>query len=398
MADVAHLDLDLTEPGFFLRSDYFEVLADLRTQAPLYRTRDGSWAVTRYEDIRSISRDPDRFVSGRGVLINDPLRSDGSGGLNTFSILHLDPPLHAVYRKVVNRQFTPRAVGHLEGAIRRTVTEVMDTVVPDEPVDGVDALAAVVPIAVIAELFGVGGADRDVFRRWSDAIIAAPDQAGSPESAAELGQMAEFLMAHIDSPATDGNHLLEVLKATELEGRPLNRVEIMGFCMTLLVAGNETTRTLITGGMEALHWQPDQRTDLADDPSLLPMAVEELLRWVTPIQAFGRTAVVDLELGGEKVSEGDFLVMLYASGNRDEAVFGPTAAQLDVRRPVTPTHLAFGFGEHLCLGAALARLEARIFFEELLSRYPTYALVGDVEYVRSTLVRGASRMPLVLAP
>jgi cytochrome P450 len=398
MADVADLDLDLTQPGFFLRTDYFDVLADLRNQAPAFRTRDGSWAVTRYDDIRSISRDPDRFVSGRGVLINDPMRSDGSGGLNTFSILHLDPPVHALYRKVVNRQFTPRAVGHLQETIRTTVTEVLDTVVSDEPVDAVDALASVVPIAVIAELFGVGDADREIFRRWSDAIIASPDQTQTPESAVELGQMAEFLMAHIDSPATDGNELLEILKRTELDGRPLNRVEIMGFCMTLLVAGNETTRTLISGGLDVLYQDPDQRADLAANLALLPTAVEELLRWVTPIQAFGRTAVVDLELGGEEISAGDFLIMLYASGNRDEAAFGPTAAQLDVHRPLTPTHLAFGFGEHLCLGAALARLEARIFFEELLARYPTYELVGVVEYVRSTLVRGAAHMPLVLAP
>jgi cytochrome P450 len=398
MADVANLDLDLTEPGFFLRPDYFEVLADLRRQAPFLRTLDGSWAVTRYDDIRSISRDTDRFVSGRGVLINDPMRSDASGGLKTFSILHLDPPLHSVYRKMVNRQFTPRAVSHLEATIRRTVTEVLDTVVSDEPVDGVDAIASVVPIAVIAELFGVGDADREVFRRWSDAIIAASDQHDSSESAVELGQMAEFLMAHIDSPATDGNDLLDVLKGTELEGRPLNRLEIMGFCMTLLVAGNETTRTLISGGMEVLHQQPDQRADLVDDPSLLPIAIEELLRWVTPIQAFGRTAVVDVEIGGKQIHAGDFLVMLYASGNRDEEVFGPSAAQLDIRRPVLPTHLAFGFGEHVCLGASLARLESRVFFEEFLARYPKFDVVGEVEYVRSTLVRGAARMPLVLAP
>jgi cytochrome P450 len=398
MADVADLRLDLARPGFYLRPDYFDVLADLREQAPVYRTLDGSWAVTRYDDIRSISRDPDRFASGRGVLINDPLRSDGSGGLNTFSILHLDPPVHALYRKIVNRQFTPRAVGRLEGTIRRTVTEVLDDVVPDEPVDAVDALASVVPIAVIAELFGVGDADRELFRRWSDAIIASPDQADSAESPPEVGQMAEFLVAHIDSPSTEGNDLLEILKSTELEGRPLNQLEIMGFCMTLLVAGNETTRTLMTGGMEALHERPDQRAVLAHDLSLLPTAVEELLRWVTPIQAFGRTAVVDVELSGQKVPAGGFLVMLYASGNRDEAVFGPTAAQLDVRRPVSPTHVAFGFGEHLCLGAALARLEARVYFEELLSRYPMYELVDQPEYVRSTLVRGAVRMPLVLAP
>ena len=398
MADVADLRLDLTRPGFYLRPDYFDVLADLREQAPVYGTLDGSWAVSRYDDIRTISRDPDRFVSGRGVLFNDPMRSDGGGGLNTFSILHLDPPVHAAYRKVVNRQFTPKAVGRLEGTIRRTVTEVLDTIVPDEPVDAVDTLASIVPIAVIAELFGVGDADREMFRRWSDAIIASPDQADAPESAPQVGQMAEFLVTHIDSAATEGNDLLDVLKRTELDGRPLSRLEIMGFCMTLLVAGNETTRTLISGGMEALHQRPDQRADLAHDLSLLPGAVEELLRWVTPIQAFGRTAVVDVELGGQMVPAGDFLVMLYASGNRDEAVFGPTAGQLDVRRPVTPTHVAFGFGEHLCLGAALARLEARLFFEALLSRYPTYELVDRPEYVRSTLVRGAARMPLVLAP
>jgi cytochrome P450 len=209
--------------------------------------------------------------------------------------------------------------------------------------------------------------------------------------------MTNFLMAHVDSPESQDNSLLALLKSADLDGRPLSRLEIMGFCMTLLVAGNETTRTLISGGLEALHQHPDQRAQLVEDAALLPGAVEELLRWVTPIQAFGRTAVVDVELGGHRIPAGDFLVMLYASGNRDESVFGPTADRLDIGRSVTPTHVAFGFGEHLCLGAALARLEARVFFEELLVRYPAYELVGPVEYVSSTLVRGASRMPLILS-
>ena len=398
MVAVTELRLDLTEPGFYLRPDYYDVLAALRAEAPAFRTEDGSWAVTRYDDIRAISRDPGRFRSGRGVLINDPMRSDGSGGLNTFSILHLDPPVHALYRTIVNRQFTPKAVGRLEPTIRDTVRSVLDATPPDRPVDGVDALASVVPIVVIAELFGVGHADREMFRRWSDAIIAAPDAGGDQATAAEFGQMAEFLMTHIGSPATEGNDLLRILTSAELEGRPLNRAEVMGFCMTLLVAGNETTRTLISGGMEALHQHPGQRAALATDPSTLPGAVEELLRWVTPIQAFGRTAVTDVELGGERIGPGDFVIMLYASGNRDDTVFGPTAATLDVHRAVSPTHVAFGFGEHLCLGAALARLEARVFFEELLGRYPHYDLVGPVEYLRSTLVRGAVRMPMVLSP
>jgi len=397
LADLADLQLDLTRPGFYLRPDYFEVLATLRDQAPVFPTVDGSWAVTRYEDIRTVSRDPERFVSGRGVLINDPLRAEGSDGLGAFSILHLDPPVHALYRKVVNRQFTPKAVGSLEGAIRRTVTEVLDASPGREPIDGVDDIASVIPIAIIAELFGVGDADREAFRRWSDAIIASPDQGEAPGTPDELGQMAAFLMAHVDSPATDGNDLLAILKSAELDGRTLTRLEIMGFCMTLLVAGNETTRTLLSGGMEALYHHPDQRSRLADGSVPLSGAVEELLRWVTPIQAFGRTAAVDVELGGRPVAAGDFVVMLYASGNRDESVFGPTADRFDVGRPVTPTHLAFGFGEHLCLGAALARLEARVFFEELLARYPDYELTGPTEYVASTLVRGAARMPLVLS-
>jgi len=397
MAAAIDLQLDLTRPGFYLRPDYFDVLAELRRSAPVHRALDGSWAVSRYDDIRTISRDPDRFVSGRGVLINDPMRSDG-GTLNTFSILHLDPPVHTLYRKIVNRQFTPRAVSRLESTIRHTVASVLDDTVPERPIDGVDDLAAVVPIAVIAELFGVGDADRAVFRRWSDAIIAAPDADASGPGPEELGQMAEFLLARVDSASSGDDTLLGVLNAAELDGRPLSRVEIMGFCMTLLVAGNETTRTLISGGIEALHQHPAQRQLLAEDPSLLPAAVEELLRWVTPIQAFGRTAVVDVELSGVRVPAGDFVVMLYASGNRDESVFGPTVAQLDVCRPVSTTHLAFGFGEHLCLGAALARLETRVFFEELLRRHPRYALAGDVDYVRSTLVRGAVRMPIVLDP
>ncbi len=397
MADWAYPKLDLTRPGFFLQPDYFDILATLRDRSPVHPTADGSWAVSRYEDIRTISRDPARFTSGRGVLINDPMRGAGSEGLGAFSILHLDPPLHAVYRKIVNRQFTPKAVGYLEEMVRKTVSDVLDASPAREPIDGVNDIAAVVPIAVIAELFGVGDADRQEFRRWSDAIIAAPDQESADASAGDLHQMTDFLLHHVDSPDGEANGLLALLKTADLDGRPLSRLEIMGFCMTLLVAGNETTRTLLSGTMEALHEHPEQRAQLAADPSLLPGAIEEFLRWVTPIQAFGRTAAVDVELGDRHIPAGDFLVMLYASGNRDAAAFGSTADRLDVVRPVTPTHVAFGFGEHLCLGAALARLEARVFLEELLRRFPEYEVVGPVDYVRSTLVRGASRMPLQLS-
>jgi cytochrome P450 len=389
--------ITLTTPGFFLRPDYHEVLAALRRHSPVHRTEDGLLAISRYEDVRSISRDPTRFVSGRGVLINDPLRDREGTGMNTFSILHLDPPLHATYRTLVNRQFTPRAVDRLRERTRQVIAHVLDRVPDDRTVDFVEEVAAPIPIAVIAEMFGIAVSDRAQFRRWSDAVIESTDRS-ERERAAELSEMANFLMEHVDSPETESNDLLGLLKTSALGDRPLSRTEIMGFCMTLLVAGNETTRTLITGGVEALARHPAERSQLLADPTLLPGAVEEMLRWVTPIQAFGRTAVVDVEIAGTPVDAGEFVVLLYASANRDEEVFGPTADRFEVARPHLPTHLAFGFGEHVCIGASLARLEARLFFEELLARFPAFALDGEPTYTPSTLVSGVSRLPVRLAP
>jgi cytochrome P450 len=286
-------------------------------------------------------------------------------------------------------------VDRLRDRIRQVVTDVLDAVPTDRTVDFVDAVAAPIPIAVIAEMFGVPVSDRALFRRWSDAVIESTDRSDE-ERADELGQMAAFLMDHIDSPMTESNDLLSLLRSCSLDGRPLNRTEIMGFCLTLLVAGNETTRTLITGGVEALGRHPDQRDRLLGDPALMAGAVEEMLRWVTPIQAFGRTAAADTEVAGTAVAEGEFVVLLYASANRDETVFGPTADRFDVARPHLPTHLAFGFGEHVCIGASLARLEARVFFEEWLARFPDFALEGSPTYTNSTLVSGARIMPVRL--
>ncbi|MGO9743274.1 MAG: cytochrome P450 [Roseiarcus sp.] len=277
------------------------------------------------------------------------------------------------------------------------MTGVLRSVPTDTAIEFVDAVAAPVPITVIAEMFGVAGADRALFRRWSDAVIESTDRTAD-EQANELAEMASFLMEHINSPRTDSNDLLALLKGSSLEGRPLSQAEIMGFCLTLLVAGNETTRTLISGGVEALARHPDQRDRLVADPTLVPGGLEEMLRWVTPIQAFGRTAVVDVEIGDRTVGAGEFIVMLYASANRDDTIFGPSADRFVVSRPSLPTHLAFGFGEHVCIGASLARLEARIFFEELLAHFPSFELSGEPTYTSSTLVRGARAMPVVLAP
>ena len=202
-------------------------------------------------------------------------------------------------------------------------------------------------------------------------------------------------MEHIEAKkANPGDDVVSILVGAEVDGRSLDRDELLIFLLSLLVAGNETTRTLISGGALALFEHADQRADMVADPSLIPSAVEECLRWVTPIQAFARTVTADTVIGGVEVKALDYLVMLYASGNRDEHAFGPTADVFDIRREANPPHLAFGFGEHLCLGAALARMEARILFEELLARHPDYVVAGEPEWVASSLVRGMHTMPL----
>jgi cytochrome P450 len=352
------------------------------------------WAVARYDDVRAVSRDPERFCSGQGVLLHDPKRD---GAELPGSILHMDPPQHAEWRKVGSRWFTPRAAARLEQRVRAVVGEVLDEVTPGEPIDVVDAVTAPIPVLVIAELLGLGDADRSDLRRWSDACIEGADDAEAAENMAAVGELLEFLQASVRARRErPGDDLLSVLAGAEVEGRPMGDDEVVLYCMSLLVAGNETTRHLLSGSVALLAEHPDQRASLRADPTMAPGAVEECLRVVTPIQTMVRTATRDVELAGQEVAAGDWVVLLYASANRDEAVFGPDADRFDITRPAHPAHLAFGFGEHLCLGASLARLEARVFLEELVARFPEVAVTGDPTWTRSTLVRGHVALPAVL--
>lgn len=378
--------------GTFTAPDYYDELARLRRESPVHEYAPNSWMVTRYDDVRTMSRDPERFCSGKGVLVNDPLRS---GQEIQGSIIHMDPPQHGPWRKLTSRSFTPKKMSSMEDVVRDVCRQVLDDLPRGVELDFVDRVAAPIPVLVIAQLVGVDDADREDFRRWSDALIETPDH---PERGAEeVAALYEYLIRHAharqENPTDD---LASMIVNAEVEGEPVTTEQAVMYFITLLVAGNETTRHLISGGTNALFEHPDQRALLAREPERMTTAVEEFLRWVTPIQVFGRTATVDLELGGQAIAEGDFLAMMYASANRDEAAFGPTANEFDVTRPVDTTHLAFGFGEHLCLGAALARMEGRVFFEEFLQRFPEYELTGPVEIAPSTLVRGATKMPFIL--
>jgi cytochrome P450 len=389
--------IDPRDAAFFVRDDYYDVLAGLRAHDPVHECAPGFWAVTRYEDVRNLSRDPGRFCSGRGALVNDPMRASG-GGMQSRSLLHMDPPEHAAFRGLVNRRFTPRAVAPLEESIRKSASTLLGTVESRDEIDFVAALAAPYPLTVIAELLGIDESDREDFRGWSDAAIESPDL--PPEqTVAALGELSGFIMEHIRSKRDrPGGDLVSLLVGSEVGGCPLSREELFMFLLTLLVAGNETTRTLLSGAALVLDQHPDQRAALASDPSLVPGGVEECLRWVTPVHAFCRTATEDAVVAGTRIAAGDYLCMLYASANRDERIFGDDAARFDVRRPANPVHLAFGFGEHVCLGASLARLEARIFLEELLGRFPVYEVTGPAERVLSTTVAGIRSLPVLLAP
>jgi cytochrome P450 len=387
--------IDPRDPVFFARPDFHEVLAKLRADDPVHECDTGFWVLTRYEDIREVSRDPARFCSSRGALVNDPLRH-GDHSVASRSILHMDPPEHAAFRSLVNRRFTPRALAGLEELVRKTAASLLDGVEATEEIDFVSSLSAPFPLSVIAELLGIDATDRDDFRRWSDAAIESPDLPPD-ETVTALGELSAFLLDLIRTKKErGGDDLVSVLAASEVGGVPLTKDELFMFLLTLLVAGNETTRTLLSGAAIVLHDHPDQRALLVSERGLTANAVEECLRWVTPVQAFCRTATEDVDLNATPIARGDYLCMIYASANRDERIFGPGASRFDVRRPSNPMHLAFGFGEHVCLGASLARLESRIFLEELLARFPDYEVTGEPERVLSTTVAGIRSLPIVL--
>jgi cytochrome P450 len=386
----------LDDPAFYL-DEVEATYRTLRAEAPVYRCeRTGSWALARHADIAHVSRSPQLFRSGQGILVRDPMR-DGTMPEQPPSIIYMDPPAHVRYRRLVSKAFTPRMVAALERRIRELARESLDAVVPGVPVDFVEHVAVPLPLLVIAEMLGVPAEDRAQFRDWSDRIIAGADagvEATMATVQALFGYFHGVLEARRRAPRDD---LVSALARAEVEGERLADDEILMFCMTLLVAGNETTRNLVAGAGRALMAFPDQRRLLARDPGRIARAVEEMLRWVTPVKTFCRTAVEDTTIRGVRISAGDYLVMLYASGNRDEEVWGPSADRFDVTRDPGPGHVAFGLGQHSCLGIHLAPLETRVLFEELLARFPDFEPAGEAEPLRSTIMNGIVRMPVVFA-
>ena len=321
-------------------------------------------------------------------------------GAQRETIVSMEPGRHGKYRRLVAGAFTPKVIRVLEPRLRALVTDVLDAVSTRGTCDFVADVAAELPVIAICELIGVPVADRARIVAWSNATVGMddPEYAGDP-SASHLAALELMAYAHDLAErrrAEPREDIVSELVRAEVDGERLGPAELGAFVLVLAVAGNETTRNLISGGLRALCEHPAERARLAADPSLLPAAVEEMLRFVSPVMHFRRTATRDVELAGARIREGDKVCLWYVSANRDERVFADPD-RFDVGRSASD-HLAFGFGPHFCLGAALAQLEARLLFAELLPRFPDLALDGPIVRLRSNHMNAIKHMPVRFAP
>jgi len=394
-APPARPQIDLLD-GRFYAEDPHPHLRWMRRHAPVYRSESALgavWGITRHADVVAISRDPVTFCSRHSSRPDAP---------PIPSMINLDDPAHLRRRSLVNRGFTPRRVADHEPKIRAICADLIQRARAKGRFDFVHEIAAPLPMNVIGDLLGVAPEDRDDLLRWSDDLILGTSASASPQArAAAIAAFTEYAAYHrrvVEERRARRRQddLLSVLVHAEIDGDRLDDDALLQESLLILVGGDETTRHVISGGMHALLQHPEQRAHLAAHPAALPAAVEEMLRWVTPIQNMARTLTRDVELRGERLREGDKILLLYPSANRDEAVFADPDRFDAARSP--NDHLAFGHGTHFCLGASLARLELRVIFEEVLRSLPTLALASEDAPVRrpSNFITGIESLPVVV--
>ncbi len=395
------LGMDLTDPASYVRGFPHDLFAMLRDEEPVFRQEARHvpltfWGVTKYDDVVSVTRDAETFSSaGPGVLMED------SQGGAELMMVNQDAPHHTRLRSIVNRGFTPKQVKSMEDGVRAAARRIIDSVAPRGECDFVTEVAAELPLVVIADLLGVPQEDRHKVFDWSNRMIGREDPEygitldQAQDAAAELFAYASDLgEQRLREPAHD---IVTKLLTAEIDGEKLEHMEFVYFFLLLAVAGNETTRNLLSGGLLALIEHPDQRERLLNDRGLLPSAVEEMLRWVSPLMSFRRTATRDAEIRGVPIAAGDAVVMFYPSANRDEEHF-PDASRFDIGRAPND-HVAFGGrGPHHCLGANLARMEIRVLYEEILDRIPDFELTTDPSRLRSNFICGIKHLPIRFTP
>jgi len=405
---------DLLDPATFEAGVPHEFFAHLREHAPVYwhegrpgrelapgrvePDQRGFWVVTRHADVVEVSRNHQSFSSERGSAVIADMPEIELGMIRQ-QLIHMDPPRHSKLRGLVNRGFTPRMIRRMELHVRELAREIVDRLAGKSECDFVTEIAAELPLLVIAELLGVPREDRWKLFAWSNRLIGAEDpDYGNPLDAQvavmELFQYGAWLADQ--RRAEPREDIVSTLVHSDVDGEALGGVEFNMFFFLLVIAGNETTRNAISGGMQALFEHPGERAKLAARPELLETAVDEFVRWVSPVIQFRRTATRDLELAGQKIRENDKVVVYYGAANRDPRAFA-SPDRFDVARDPNP-HVGFGIGVHYCLGASLARLEMRIMFEELFRRLPDLELAGPVARLRSNFINGIKSMPVRFSP
>lgn len=395
--------IDLLDPEAFAHGHPWEQYRWLRQHRPVHRHAEsngpGFWAVTRYEDVRQVGRDHERFSSVPTIMIPDPPPGAAMTSDEHRMMLMADPPVHTILRRLVSGEFTPRGAGGWRPRVDQLAELIVDEVVEHGSCDLVEDLAGEMPSFVVAEFFGLPHQDgRDLYR-LTETIHAAPGSvpAGAPEAA--VGEMmARATEVWQQALAGNGSGLVRALTVAEVNGRPFDGVDFALFFLLLVDAGGDTTRNLVAGGMDALFAHPDQRNWLvADIDRRLPTAIEELLRWVSPVVHMRRTATVDSVIAGTAVAAGDKVVMFYGSANRDPTAF-VDPDRLDLSR--TPNRqLAFGGGgPHFCLGAHLARIEIAALLRAVLTRLADLEPAGPTEWLPSVFISGPRRLPVRFTP
>jgi len=380
-------DIDLCSGGFWA-GDHHEPLTWMRAEAPVYW--DGTvWGVSRYADVKDVSRQPEAFSNAGGIRPQQPPLP---------MMIDMDDPAHLQRRKLVNKGFTPRRVRDSEPLVRQACTEILDAVIERGHCDFVNEVAAHLPMIMIGDALGVRPEHRADLLRWSDDMLKGLATEATAEQLEAAGNaFVEYTLyateVIADRRAHPRDDLMSILVQAEVDGDRLSDEEIVQESLLILIGGDETTRHVISGGVHQLLVHRDQWDRLAADPGLRPTAIEEMLRWVTPIKNMVRTATRDVELADQQIREGDELMLLYPSANRDSDVFDEPFRFDSARTP--NEHVAFGFGTHFCLGASLARLEIAVMLDELLTRMPTLALAdpaAELELRPANFVSGLEHL------
>jgi cytochrome P450 len=401
--------VDIFDPDTYADGPPHEAFAELRRTDPVHWQElsdggSGCWAVLRHADVAHVARHPTLFSASAGGVVVEDLAPDQLAMMRMM-LLAMDPPGHAEYRRPLLPHFSRQAMARLEDRVRDVCREILAAAAAGEvgDVEFVHDVSAKLPSQVVGELFGIPREDWPRIQRWAELSTSTQDDeiSGGADAGTGAMEMAMYAIEFAGRRRLAGagsdrpDDLTTFILATEFGGGPMTDVDFGSFFVQLVTAGNDTTKGMLSSGLLALVSHPEQLADVRADPSLLPGAVEEILRWANPLHYFRRTATEDTELSGAKIATGQKVAMLYTSANRDEDVFDD-AQQFDIRRDPNP-HLSFGIAEHFCLGVHLARLEGRVFFEELFSTFPTIEVTGAPARVRSNLNNALKRLPVRLS-